>query len=101
MLILVVGLAGNKCDLFEQEEVSEDEARALAKSYNAEFKLISACSGDGVDDFFQQLVEKYEERKSTKLPNEKEEDDSYEREKSFGVNDVNQQKAKKSPCCKG
>ncbi len=55
---IVLGLAGNKCDL-DQEKVSEEEARNLAKEMNAIFELTSASKNIGIDHFFHNLGCKY------------------------------------------
>ena len=34
---MVFGVAGNKCDLFQEEEVSEEEGKKFAKSIGAIF----------------------------------------------------------------
>ena len=38
---IVVGIAGNKCDLYEDEEVPENEAREFSESVGAVFELTS------------------------------------------------------------
>ena len=39
---IVLGIAGNKDDLYENKEVDEEEGRKLANEYNAIFQLTSA-----------------------------------------------------------
>lgn len=61
---VILGLAGNKVDLLDedgyQEEVSEDEAKIMAEKWDAEFALLSAkLDKKGIDDFFYKLVEKF------------------------------------------
>ena len=46
-------------DCYEQEEVSEEEAKEYAKSINAIFMLTSAKTGDNVDVLFETLTRKY------------------------------------------
>ena len=55
----VIGVVGNKMDCYEQEEVSEEEAKEYAKSINAIFMLTSAKTGDNVDVLFETLTRKY------------------------------------------
>jgi len=52
---IILGLAGNKCDLFEKEQVNEEEARAFAKEINAIFEPTSAAKNEGIDDLFHHL----------------------------------------------
>ena len=36
---IIIGVAGNKCDLFQEEQVTEEEAKKFADSIGAIFKL--------------------------------------------------------------
>ena len=56
---IIFGVAGNKNDLFEDEEVNESEAREYSDSINACFKLTSAQLNTSIDDIFRMLGEKY------------------------------------------
>ena len=38
---IIFGIVGNKCDLYEEEDVSEKEAIEFSSSINAFFKLTS------------------------------------------------------------
>ena len=55
----VLGLVGNKSDLFEEEEVKEDDARNYAQEINANYFLVSAKNGDNIDNMFETLMRKY------------------------------------------
>ena len=56
----VFGLAGNKKDLFQNEQVNEDEGEKKAKEIGALFKLTSAKNGQmGINEFMGSLLEKY------------------------------------------
>ena len=50
---IVIGLAGNKSDLYDNEQVTEDEARDFAREIGAVFKLTSASTNTGIDDLFR------------------------------------------------
>ena len=56
---MIFGLAGNKCDLFNQEEVTEEEAKKFAKSIGAIFHLTSCKESIGIDDLFEECGKKY------------------------------------------
>ena len=58
-MILVIGLAANKSDLFDREQVSEAEAREYAKEIGAVFKLTSASSGTGIEEIFKSIGYKF------------------------------------------
>jgi len=54
---IVIGLIGNKADLFEDEQVTEQEGRKYASEIGAYFSLISAKNDkQGIDSFFKQIV---------------------------------------------
>ena len=55
----VLAVVGNKTDMFEKEAVNEDEARTYAESISAEFQLVSAKTGDGINALFEKVVRKY------------------------------------------
>ena len=56
-LNVVLGIIGNKSDLFEKEEVTEEEAREFAKSIGAFFMLTSAKHGTGIHEAFKEAAE--------------------------------------------
>lgn len=58
---VILGVAGNKCDLYENEKVSEKEGKEYSDSINAYFKLVSAKNNISIDEFFKSLVEKFVE----------------------------------------
>jgi len=56
LLIIVIGLAGNKSDLFNNEEVTEEEALELSKTIGATtFRLTSAIEGNGINEIFNNI----------------------------------------------
>ena len=52
----IFGLAGNKKDLFQNEQVEEEEGQKKAEEIGAIFKLTSAKTGVGINDFMQKLL---------------------------------------------
>jgi small GTP-binding protein len=56
---VIFGVAGNKNDLFEEEEVDENEVKEFCKSINACFQLTSAQSYSSIDEIFRRLGEKF------------------------------------------
>ena len=56
---IVLGLAGNKCDLYENEAVTENEARQFANDIGAIFELTSAQNNTGIDELFFEVGNKY------------------------------------------
>ena len=55
----VLAVVGNKTDLFENEEVNEEEARNWAEEIGAIFGLVSAKTGDCINVLFENVVKKF------------------------------------------
>ena len=66
---IVMGIIGNKSDLFLKEEVKEEEGRQLAKEKGYDFIQTSAKNATIFCEFLEKLVKKY-----LGLENEEEED---------------------------
>ena len=63
----MIGLAGNKCDLYQQEEVSMEEAKHFQEENKIDvFQQTSAKENIGIDDLFKGLLEKLEINKNLK-----------------------------------
>ena len=56
---VVLGIAGNKSDLYENEAVPDKEAREFAKSINAIFVLTSAQNNSGVRKLFEDMGNRF------------------------------------------
>ena len=52
---IVIALVGNKNDLYEYKEVTDEEGLAFADEINAIFKTVSAKTGLGIDDLFNTM----------------------------------------------
>lgn len=61
---IVFGIAGNKCDLFNEEQVTEAEAKKFAQEIGAVFHLTSAQDNIGIKELFTDLGQKYLEANS-------------------------------------
>ena len=58
---MVFGVVGNKCDLFQEEKVSEAEGKKFAKEIGAVFQLTSCKENIGIDELFQECAQKFME----------------------------------------
>jgi Ras-related protein Rab-22 len=56
---IVLGIAGNKSDLYDDEAVPEKEAREFADSIDAIFTLTSAQNNSGVNKLFENIGKKF------------------------------------------
>ena len=107
----IIALAANKCDLYEYEEVSNDELEKYAQSIGAIYKQTSALNNTGINDMFNNIgykilsPENYEEfikksssKKQIKLNSYNDNDNDYDNDKiSDGT--LNTIKTKKKGCC--
>ena len=56
--IIVIALAANKDDLYEDEKVDEEEGKKLAKELGAIFQKTSAKEARGIDSLFEKIGKK-------------------------------------------
>ena len=120
---IVLGLAANKCDLFEREVVSEETARNFAKEIDAIFMYTSASKFIGIDELFYNVGCKYidpdfklDENKendksgksNNKVNNDKDKGNNVnktnkikkeEKKKKIKIDEKNNKKEKKKGCC--
>ena len=52
---IIIAIAANKCDLYEYEEVNNEEIQEFSNSINALYKQTSAKSGNGIKDLFNNI----------------------------------------------
>ena len=89
---IIVGVAGNKSDLYEEEKVNENEGINFAKKHKAIFKLVSAKQNkESIDILFEELFNKYGKQKLNENNNER---NSVKISQNKKVN-----KNEKSKCC--
>ena len=56
---IVIAIAANKGDLYDNEEVDESVGRNFAKENCAIFRYTSAKNASGIDDLFRSVGSKY------------------------------------------
>ena len=79
----VIAIAANKCDLYESEEVNEEEAINYAKSVGVIFFETSAMNSSGIDDLFNVIGDKFID---SKYCNEDDSDDKKDCDKKNNDN---------------
>ena len=68
---IVIAIIGNKKDLYEEEQVNEEDAIKKAKSLNATFGLTSALEDDtGFDEIINKVLKKYIEDQGESTENQ-------------------------------
>ena len=92
----VLGIVGNKSDLYENEEVNDEEVREYAKTIDATFVLTSAKKGDNIDFLFDTLTRKYLGPEFTKKVQEMKKDKG---EATKVTNSKEKENHKKKNCC--
>ena len=94
---IVLAIAGNKCDIFNEEEVSENEARQYADSIGAVFQLTSCKENIGIDELFKESGKRFLEANKL-IAKEKKQKKENENLKIEGKNVVNNGKTAKKKC---
>ena len=59
---LLIGVIGNKSDLYEQEQVSYEEGNEYAKNIKAFYKQTSAKENKGITNLFEKVCEEMEKK---------------------------------------
>ena len=92
---IVIGIAANKCDLYDNEQVSEDEARNFANEIGAVFKLTSASTNQGIEELFKGVGCRVLD------PNYSDDSDNSEKKKDSNIklDEKNTNKKKRKGCC--
>ena len=93
---IILAIAGNKADLFEQNEnndqVQEEEGQKFAEEKKAIFRLTSAkMDKKGIDSLFDLLLDKYIQQNESKSENNQ--------NNSISIDKKAEKKSKKKNCC--
>jgi small GTP-binding protein len=56
---IILSIVGNKSDLYEIEEVNDNEAKNYANEIGADYFLVSAKNGNGIENMFNNFVDKF------------------------------------------
>ena len=93
----IVAVIGNKLDLYLEEKVTEEEGQNYANELNAVFKRTSALEGVGLEELFNELIDKY----LIEIKNEiqKKEDEEKQNNKNIIIEKEKVQEPNKSNCC--
>ena len=91
----MLALAGNKNDMYEHEEVEENEGKNLAKELGAIFQKTSAKEATGVEDLFIKIGKKFLNPSDSALPAKA---DSKDDKKKIKL-ETSKGEKKKKKCC--
>ena len=95
---VILGIVGNKCDMYDDEAVPEQEAREYAKNIGAIFQLTSAQNNSGINELFKNIGAKYLDP-NTKIEEPEPGQNNIIINAHDHIQKDNEQKKKKS-CCK-
>ena len=85
---LIIGIAGNKSDRYEEQVVPFEEGQKYADKINATFKETSAMDHESIDSLFNQVLEKLveKEKKQDKIEENKDKDKDIDKDKDKKTN---------------
>jgi small GTP-binding protein len=93
---IILALAGNKSDMYEFEEVTDDEGKAYAKEIKAIFQKTSAKTENGVNELFKMIGQKFVNPQTENTSNLTKEEQKKRGEK---LKKEQNKQSKKSGCC--
>ena len=93
---IILGVAGNKIDLYFDEEVSEEAGKEYAKNHNALFSMLSAKENkETIDSFIYDLVKQYLSKNNNNNNDDNKNNNIRIRAEQYENNNVN------DGCCSG
>ena len=95
---IILGVAGNKCDMYDKEEVNENEAKQFAEKIGAFFGITSAKNNTGINDLFMNAANKFVDP-NYKINSEESKDKTESREGTVKLDNRDLKKKKKRGCC--
>ena len=103
---IILAIAANKSDDYINQEVNIQEAKDLAKSLNAIFVCTSAKLGNGIDDLFKMVAEKFIDPEKNIAESYMNKNEILEQQNKIKLEEVRMKqqnyeknKAKKRKCC--
>jgi Ras-related protein Rab-22 len=103
---IILAIAANKSDDYINQEVNIQEAKDLAKSLNAIFVCTSAKLGNGIDDLFKMVAEKFIDPEKNIAESYMNKNEILEQQNKIKLEEVRRKqqnyeknKAKKIKCC--
>ena len=91
---LILAIAANKCDIYEQRQVEDEEGEKYAKIIGAFFTETSAKNSDGISNLFENLANKLL-NPNFKVNNNEQKDDGKNEFKQETKEEINSRKAVK------
>ena len=95
---IILGIAGNKCDMYEREEVSENDAKEFAESKGAFFEITSAKNNTGINELFMNAANRFVDP-NFKSNSDEEKQQADQGEGNIKLEENDNKKEKKKGCC--
>ena len=95
---IILGIAGNKCDMYEREEVTENDAKEFAESKGAFFEITSAKNNTGINELFMNAANRFVDP-NYKGNSEEGKEQSEQGEGTIKLEENDNKKEKKKGCC--
>ena len=95
---IILGVAGNKCDMYEKEEVNENEAKEFAEKIGAFFEITSAKNNTGITDLFMNAANRFVDP-NYKGNSGEGKDQGEQGDENIKLDDKQNKKEKKRSCC--
>lgn len=95
---VLIAIAANKSDLYDKEEVSDEEGAAFAKKIGAIFKTTSAKSNTGIDALFDRIGTKFIDPSYNYLEEERKVIEEYNKNKNIKLNNAKGNDNKQNNC---
>ena len=95
---IILGVAGNKCDMYEKEEVNENEAKEFAEKIGAFFEITSAKNNTGITDLFMNAANRFVDP-NYKGNSGEGKDQGEQGDGNIKLDDKQKKKEKKRGCC--
>ena len=95
---IILGVAGNKCDMYDKEEVNENEAKQFAEKVGAFFGITSAKNNTGINELFMNAANKFVDP-NYKINSEESKDKGESREETVKLDNRDLNKEKRRGCC--
>lgn len=92
----IIGIAANKSDLYENEQVTVNEGKNYSETIHGLFFETSATNYNSVNELFQNLVEKYYGKF---LQTERKKEDNNTKTTTISLDDEKKKKKVKGQCC--
>ena len=99
---IIYHVAGNKIDLFEEEQVDRNEIKEYCNSIGAEYNFISALENSFIDDLFKKVGERFlnsDIYKNMEINKQQKKPERFSLNSDENDNDNEKQNQNKKKCC--